>query len=157
MWALILPGAVAAYYIFVMRTFFETSVPSELFDAARIDGVNDYGYLLRILLPLSKPVLAVMILFYGVGHWNQFFGAIIYLRDANRYPLQVILRNILLRNILTSNMIADDMGVGHAQYNHTVEIIKYGLIIVSSVPMMVIYPLIQKHFVKGVLIGSIKG
>ncbi len=155
MWSLILPGAVSAYNIIVMRTFFQTSVPGELFDSARIDGCTDYGYLLRILLPLSGPVLAVMVLFYGAGHWNQFFSAIIYLRKADMYPLQVILRNILLKSILTDNMVMD-FG-GHASYSHTAEIIKYGLIIVSSIPMMMVYPFIQKYFVKGVMIGSVKG
>lgn len=154
-WALIIPGAVSAYNLIVMRSFFESSIPEELHDAAEIDGCNDYQYLLKILLPLSKPVLAVMVLFYGTGHWNQFFSAIIYLRDADMYPLQVVLRNILLKNVLSENMITDFGGA--ANYSHASEIIKYGLIIVSSIPMMIVYPFVQKHFVKGVMIGSIKG
>ena len=154
-WALIIPGAVSAYNLIVMRSFFESSIPEELHDAAEIDGCNDYQYLLKILLPLSKPVLAVMVLFYGTGHWNQFFSAIIYLRDADMYPLQVVLRNILLKNVLSENMITDFGGA--ANYSHASEIIKYGLIIVSSIPMMIVYPFVQKHFVKGVMIDSIKG
>lgn len=154
-WALIIPGAVSAYNLIVMRSFFESSIPEELHDAAEIDGCNDYQYLLKILLPLSKPVLAVMVLFYGTGHWNQFFNAIIYLRKADMYPLQVVLRNILLKNVLSENMITDFGGA--ANYSHASEIIKYGLIIVSSIPMMIVYPFVQKHFVKGVMIGSIKG
>ncbi len=154
-WSLIIPGAVSAYNLIVMRSFFETSIPEELHDAAKIDGCTDYQYLLRILLPLSKPVLAVMVLFYGTGHWNAFFNAIIYLRNADMYPLQVVLRNILLKNILSDNMITDFGGA--ANYSHTSEIIKYGLIIVSSIPMIIVYPFVQKHFVKGVMIGSIKG
>lgn len=154
-WALIIPGAVSTYNMIVMRSFFESSIPDELHDAAAIDGCNDTQYLLRILLPLSKPVLAVMVLFYGTGHWNAFFNAIIYLRNAADYPLQVVLRNILLKNVLSENMITDFGGA--ANYSHTAEIIKYGLIIVSSVPMLVMYPFVQKHFVKGVMIGSIKG
>lgn len=154
-WALIIPGAVSAYNLIVMRSFFETSVPEELHDAAEIDGCNDYQYLLKILLPLSKPVLAVMVLFYGTGHWNEFFNAIIYLRKAEMYPMQVVLRNILLKNVLSENMITDFGGA--ANYSHTSEIIKYGLIIVSSIPMMIAYPFVQKNFTKGVMIGSIKG
>lgn len=154
-WALIIPGAVSTYNMIVMRSFFESSIPEELHDAADIDGCNDYQYLLKILLPLSKPVLAVMVLFYGTGHWNAFFNAIIYLRDSADYPLQVVLRNILLKNVLSENMITDFGGA--ATYSHTAEIIKYGLIIVSSIPMMIVYPFVQKHFVKGVMIGSIKG
>jgi putative aldouronate transport system permease protein len=155
MWSLILPGAVSAYNIIVMRSFFTASIPPELYDAGRIDGCTDYSYLLRILLPLSKPVIAVMVLFYGVAHWNSFFSAIIYLRNSDLYPLQVILRNIMLKNVLTENMIVDFGGA--ATYSHTSEIIKYALIIVSSIPMMVVYPFLQKYFVKGVMIGSLKG
>lgn len=154
-WSLIIPGAVSTYNLIVMRSFFEASIPEELHDAASIDGCDDYQYLLKILLPLSKPVLAVMVLFYGTGHWNAFFNAIIYLRDADAYPLQVVLRNILLKNVLTENMITEFGGA--ANYSHTAEIIKYGLIIVSSIPMLIVYPFVQKHFVKGVMIGSIKG
>lgn len=155
MWALILPGAVSAYNIIVMRSFFDHSIPTELYEAAHIDGCNDYSYLFKILIPLSKPVLAVMVLFYGSAHWNQFFSAIIYLRKAEMYPLQVILRNILLKNILTDNMVTTFGGA--ATYSHTSEIIKYGLIVVSSIPMMITYPFVQKYFVKGVMIGSVKG
>lgn len=154
-WALVIPGAIATYNMIVMRSFFESSIPEELHDAANIDGCDDYQYLLKILLPLSKPVLAVMVLFYGTGHWNAFFNAIIYLRNAADYPLQVVLRNILLKNVLSENMITDFGGA--ATYSHTAEIIKYGLIIVSSIPMLAVYPFVQKHFVKGVMIGSIKG
>lgn len=154
-WALVIPGAISTYNMIVMRSFFESSIPEELHDAANIDGCDDYQYLLKILLPLSKPVLAVMVLFYGTGHWNAFFNAIIYLRNAADYPLQVVLRNILLKNVLSENMITDFGGA--ATYSHTAEIIKYGLIIVSSIPMLVVYPFVQKHFVKGVMIGSIKG
>ncbi len=154
-WALVIPGAISTYNMIVMRSFFESSIPEELHDAANIDGCDDYQYLLKILLPLSKPVLAVMVLFYGTGHWNAFFNAIIYLRNAADYPLQVVLRNILLKNVLSENMITDFGGA--ATYSHTAEIIKYGLIIVSSIPMLAVYPFVQKHFVKGVMIGSIKG
>lgn len=154
-WALVIPGAISTYNMIVMRSFFESSIPEELHDAANIDGCDDYQYLLKILLPLSKPVLAVMVLFYGTGHWNAFFNAIIYLRNAADYPLQVVLRNLLLKNVLSENMITDFGGA--ATYSHTAEIIKYGLIIVSSIPMLAMYPFVQKHFVKGVMIGSIKG
>lgn len=155
MWALIIPSAVSMWNIIVMRTYFQTAIPGELFEAAQIDGCSNMKYLIRILLPLSKPIIAVMVLFYGAGQWNKFFEALIYLRKSSLYPLQLILRDILIRNILTETMRDPFSGLG--DYTKTSEIIKYGLIVVSSIPMLILYPFIQKYFVKGVMIGSIKG
>lgn len=154
MWALVIPPAISVYNMIVMRTYFETSIPSEIYDASTIDGCDDYQYLFRVLLPLSMPIIAVMVLFYGSGHWNMFFDAIIYIRDSARYPLQVILRNILIKNVVPMDMMDE------ASLRESIragEIIKYALILISTVPMMVAYPFIQKYFAKGVLVGSIKG
>jgi ABC-type glycerol-3-phosphate transport system permease component len=155
MWSLILPSAVSMWNIIVMRTYFQSAVPSELWDAARIDGCRNISYLLRILLPLSKPILAVMVLFYGAGHWNKYFEALIFIRNKQLFPLQLILRDILIKNMLAESM--RDPMMTALQIDRTSEIIKYGLIVVSSIPMILIYPFIQKYFVKGVLVGAIKG
>ncbi len=155
MWALILPSAVSMWNIIVMRTFFQSSIPGELWEAAKIDGCGNMNYLIRIILPLAKPILAVMILFYGVGQWNKFFEALIFIRSKELFPLQLILRDILIKNILAESM--RDPMMTALQINRTSEIIKYCLIVVSSIPMIVIYPFMQKYFVKGVMIGAIKG
>lgn len=152
-WALLIPNAIATYNLIVMRTYFQTNIPWEMQEAAMIDGCSNRGILWRIILPLSKPIMAVMVLFYAVSHWNAYFNALIYLRDHNLYPLQLVLRGILISNqsaimegstdITESLMLAEGM--------------KYALIIIASLPVLVMYPFVQKHFVKGVMIGSIKG
>ena len=151
LWALIIPGAVSAFNLIIMRTAFQ-SIPHSLEESAKLDGANDFTVMIRIILPLSMPVIAVMILFYGVGHWNSWFGAMIYLRDRELYPLQLVLREILITNstdsMLTSAGTADKMPVG--------ETIKYATIIVATVPILLLYPFLQKYFVKGVMIGAIK-
>ncbi|MBB6731234.1 carbohydrate ABC transporter permease [Cohnella zeiphila] len=150
-WAMIVPGAIATYNLIVMRTFFQTSIPVELQESAWLDGCSNIRLLIRIVLPLSKPILAVMVLFYGVGHWNAWFNALIYLKDEHLYPLQLVLREILILNQ------SDDIGAGMSERVLMSESIKYSVIIVSSVPVLLIYPFIQKYFVQGVMIGSIKG
>ncbi|WP_391574363.1 carbohydrate ABC transporter permease [Cohnella sp.] len=152
-WALIVPGAIATYNLIVMRTYFQSSIPWELQEAAHIDGCTNWRLLVNIILPLSKPILAVMVLFYAVGHWNSFFGALIYIRNESLYPLQLVLRDILL---ISQSDIADS-GVGLEDKILLAESIKYAVIIVSSLPVLVMYPFVQRHFVKGVMIGSIKG
>ncbi|CAH8712769.1 carbohydrate ABC transporter permease [Paenibacillus thiaminolyticus] len=151
LWALIIPGAVSAFNLIIMRTAFQ-SIPHSLEESAKLDGANDFTVMIRIILPLSMPVIAVMILFYGVGHWNSWFGAMIYLRDRELYPLQLVLREILITNstdsMLTSAGTADKMPIG--------ETIKYATIIVATVPILLLYPFLQKYFVKGVMIGAIK-
>ncbi|MFD2329984.1 carbohydrate ABC transporter permease [Cohnella sp. GCM10020058] len=152
-WALIVPGAIATYNLIVMRTYFQASIPWELQEAAHMDGCSNWRLLWNIILPLSKPILAVMVLFYAVGHWNSFFNALIYIRRESLYPLQLVLREILM----ISQSDAVDASVGIEDKILLAESIKYAVIIVSSLPVLVMYPFVQRHFVKGVMIGSIKG
>ncbi|MEY2191888.1 carbohydrate ABC transporter permease [Neobacillus sp. BF23-41] len=155
MWALILPKAVAVWNVIVAKTFFESSIPNELLEAARIDGCSDVKFFWKIVLPLSKPIVAVMVLFYAVGHWNSYFDALIYLNNENLYPLQLILRNILIQNQASTMMISDLDSLAAKQ--RVSELIKYGVIIVATIPLLIVYPFVQKYFVKGVMIGGIKG
>lgn len=151
---MILPGAVSVYNLIIMRTYFMNSIPNELYESAQIDGCANIKMLIKIVLPLSKPIIAVMLLFYGVGHWNTFFNALIYLSDHKKYPLQLILREILVQTQMSSMV---DNGMEVSQQQLYIESIKYSVIIVSSLPVLIVYPFIQKHFVKGVMIGAIKG
>lgn len=150
--AVIIPGLISTWNLIVLRTSFQ-SIPESLIESARIDGAQDFTILFRVVIPLSLPVMAVMILFYGVGHWNSWFGAMIYLRDRNLFPLQLILREILIQNSTTymsGNADAADVeAIG--------ESIKYATIVVATLPILSVYPFLQKYFVKGVMIGSIKG
>lgn len=152
---ILLLGLVGTYNVVIMRTFFRNSVPGELWDSARIDGTSDFGYLTKILLPLSKPVIAVVSLYYAVGHWNSFFKEMIYLRDRDMYPLQLILREIL--NATTVD--ASQMGSAEelAAMVGATDVMKFALIVVSTVPIMLLYPFIQRFFEKGVMLGSLKG
>ncbi len=154
-WVMILPNAVSMWNIVIMRTYFQSSIPFELQEAAFADGCSNTGILVRIILPLSKPIIAVMVLFYGVMHWNAFFNALIYLSDRNKYTLQLILREILIQNQMSEDILADVDSLAMKQM--IAEGIKYALIIVASVPVLVLYPFLQKYFVKGVMIGAIKG
>ncbi|WP_168120857.1 carbohydrate ABC transporter permease [Paenibacillus sp. HB172176] len=150
-WALIIPTAVSAFNLIIMRTSFQT-VPVSLEESARIDGANDWTILFRIILPLSLPVVAVMVLFYGVFHWNSWFSALIYLQSRDLYPMQLILREILItndtENMLTGVSSGDKMPIG--------ETVKYATIIISTIPILFLYPFLQRYFVKGVMIGAIK-
>lgn len=154
MWALIIPGAISTYNLIVMRTYFQSSIPWELQEAAHIDGCSNWRLLISIILPLSKPILAVMVLFYAVGHWNSFFNALIYIRTEDLYPLQLVLREILM---ISQSAGVDGGNVGMEEKILLSESIKYAVIIVSSLPVLIMYPFVQRHFVKGVMIGSIKG
>lgn len=156
-WAMVLPNAVAAFNIIICRTFFQVTIPRELQDAAEIDGCSITAFFLRIVLPLSKPLIAVMALFYGVGHWNAYFNALIYLSDRDLYPLQLILREILVVNEMSTEMLSTSTAQAQAEQARIAEIIKYAVMIVAALPVIVIYPFLQRYFVKGVLIGSIKG
>lgn len=152
-WALIIPTLVGAFNIIVMRTFFET-IPDSLEESVKMDGGNDLTVLFKIFIPLSTPVIAVICLFYGVGHWNGFMQAIIYIRDRQLYPLQVILRELLLQNKIQEMVgvqSSSDMLMGATRS------IQYATIIVSIIPMLIIYPFLQKYFVKGVMVGAVKG
>ncbi|MGG3468495.1 carbohydrate ABC transporter permease [Neobacillus pocheonensis] len=155
MWAMIIPKAIAVWNLIVARSFFESSVPNELLEAGKIDGCSNTRFFLKIVLPLSKPIIAVMVLFYAVGNWNSYFDALIYLNDESLYPLQLILRNILIQNQLSVQMLSDLDNLAAQQ--HVGEIIKYGVIIVAAIPLLIVYPFVQKYFVKGVLIGGVKG
>jgi ABC-type sugar transport system, permease component len=150
-WALILPGAISTYNMIIMRTSFQ-GVPASLEESARIDGANDFTIMYKIIVPLSLPVMAVITLYYAVGHWNAFFGAVVYLRTKKLYPLQLILREVLISNS-TDSMMTDASSADKAGLR---EIIKYATIIVSTIPILFLYPFLQKYFVKGVMIGSLK-
>jgi len=154
-WAMILPTAVSVWNILIMRTFFQNSIPKELQEAAFLDGCSNMKLLMRIILPLSGPVLAVMVLFYAVGHWNSYFNALIYLSDRDKYPLQLFLREILIQDQM-QNMV--DLGSDtFSRSLMEVEAIKYAAVIVTNLPMLLLYPFLQKYFIKGVMIGAIKG
>lgn len=154
-WTIILPTAVSVWNILIMRTFFQSSIPKELQEAAFLDGCSNMKLLVRIVLPLSGPVLAVMILFYAVGHWNSYFNALIYLSDRDKYPLQLFLREILIQDQM-QNMV--DLGSDtYSKSLMEVEAIKYAAVIVTNLPMLLLYPFLQKYFIKGVMIGAIKG
>lgn len=153
--AMILPNAVAVWNIIIMRTFFQSSIPYELEEAAFVDGCTNLGSLWRIVMPLSKPILAVMVLFYGVAHWNAFFNGLIYLNSQEKFPLQLIMRGILIQNQMSQQMMDDIEDIASRQM--LAESIKYALIIVASIPVLLLYPLLQKYFVQGVMIGAIKG
>lgn len=150
-WALLIPGAISTFNMIIMRTGFQ-AVPISLEESARMDGANDLVILFRIIIPLSMPVIAVMILWYAVGHWNSYFSALIYLRDRELFPLQLVLREILITNS-TDSMMTD---AGAQDRIAIAETIKYATIIVSTLPILLLYPFLQKYFVKGVLIGAIK-
>ena len=153
--ACIIPGAVSVTNIIITRTFIKSSIPREQREAAFLDGCSHFMYLIRIVLPLSKAILAVMALYYGVGQWNAYFNAMIYLTDAELYPLQLVLRGILLTTEATLESGSDPETLMAQQ--RLGEVIKYGVIVVSALPAMIAYPFVQKNFVKGVMIGSLKG
>ncbi|GIO29040.1 MULTISPECIES: carbohydrate ABC transporter permease [Paenibacillus] len=154
-WVMVLPNAVSIWNIIIMRTFFQQSIPYELQEAATIDGCSNIQILTRIILPLSMPIIAVMILFYAVGHWNAFFNALLYLSDKNKFPLQLILREILIQG-QTNDMVKMSTESAIKQQRE-VEGIKYAVLVVANIPVLVLYPFLQRYFVKGVMIGAIKG
>ena len=153
-WALVLPGAISVYNLTVTRSFLESSIPHEMLEAAQIDGCSDFQYFFRFVLPLSKAVIAVITLFYAVAHWNSYFNALLYINTRERYPLQLFLREILVNNKVDAAVM--DEGIMNAKQG-LADLLKYSLIVVSTLPIMCIYPFIQKYFVQGVMIGSVKG
>ena len=153
MLALILPTSISTYNLIIMRTYFN-SLPYSMEESAKIDGANALVILLKIILPLSMPIIAVMLLFYGVGHWNSWFSAMIYLRNRELYPLQLILREILISSS-TDNMLTNLSPTTDKE--PVSEIVKYATIMVATIPILFVYPFLQKYFVKGVMIGAIKG
>jgi len=155
-WAMVIPGAISVYNMIIMRTYFQTRIPPDLEDAARIDGCSNLRMLFKLILPLAMPIIAVMVLFYGVGHWNSYFSALVFLSSRSKYPLQMILREILIQNEMTS-MLA----IAHDDQYAARMIAKMGLrfavIIVSALPIFVFYPLLQRFFKEGIMVGAIKG
>ena len=149
---MVLMGGVNVWNFIICRTFFETNIPTEVLEAAKIDGSNELIFFMRIALPLSKSILAVMTLFFAVEHWNGYYNALVYLRSENKYPLQLVLRNLLL----TTQLSPETSDSGMAQLLN-LQSMKYGVIVIASVPVLILYPFIQKHFVKGVMVGAIKG
>jgi putative aldouronate transport system permease protein len=155
LWALIIPNAVSVWNIIIMRTFFQSSIPLEIQESASIDGCSNMQILRRIVLPLSMPIIAVMILFYSVGHWNAYFNALIYLTDRSKYPLQLFLREILIQNQMQEMVHNSEATL--AKQVMEVESIKYAAVIVANLPILLLYPFLQKYFTKGVMIGALKG
>ncbi|MDG0811290.1 carbohydrate ABC transporter permease [Cohnella rhizosphaerae] len=157
-WALIVPGAASVWNILIVRTYFETEIPDEVHEAAMMDGASNLVAFARIALPLAKPIVAVMALFYGVGHWNAYFDALIYLSDRHLYPLQLILREILVQAQMNEAM-KQSGGVleGLAKQAEIAQLLKYAVIIVSTLPVLVAYPFFQRYFVKGIMVGAVKG
>ncbi|MGX7389999.1 carbohydrate ABC transporter permease [Dolosigranulum pigrum] len=159
MWALVLPGAASVYNIVITRVFMSTTIPDELTEAAVMDGANNFKIFTAVVLPLSKPIIAVMALFYGIGHWNNFFNALLYLDDRSLYPLQMVLREILVLQDLASNpdVISEEQALYAHSQQQLAAVMKYGVMVVATAPVIMVYPFLQKYFVKGVMLGSIKG
>ncbi|MEG0691906.1 MAG: carbohydrate ABC transporter permease [Oscillospiraceae bacterium] len=154
-WALVIPGAVSIYNLIIAMTFFKNTIPDSLLEAAKMDGCSNTKFFLKIVLPLSSAIIAILVLYYGVGHWNSYFNAMIYLTSPEKFPLQLELRSILVKSAMKQSMVKDLAELQRQQ--QLAELMKYSLIIISSVPILLVYPFIQKYFVKGVMIGSIKG
>ena len=154
-WAMLIPGALGVYNLIIARTFIESNIPTELLEAAQMDGCSDIRFFASIVLPLSKAVIAVLVLFYGVSHWNSYFNAMIYLNDKELYPLTIYLKEILMASQIDPSTVADPELQN--QIARMAAVIKYALIVVSMIPILILYPFIQKYFVKGVMIGSVKG
>lgn len=152
-WAIILPGAISVWNIILARTFFK-GLPKELFEAAKIDGASEIKIFLKIVLPLSKPIIFVLALYAFVGQWNSYFDAMIYLEDQELHPLQLVLRSILIQNQVQPGMISDQLAM--AELSKLAEKIKYSSIVISSLPLLIMYPFFQKYFEKGVMVGSLK-
>lgn len=155
-WAILIPSAMSVYQVIVMRTYFQTTIPIELQESAKMDGCSDIKFLMKIVMPLSGPIIAVTALFYGVGNWNSYFSALIYLNNKDYYPLQLILRQILVLNDVSFEMLAQDPEAMQVKLK-LIELIKYAVIIVANLPLIIAYPFAQKYFVKGIMIGSLKG
>lgn len=155
-WALLIPGVINAWNVIIMRTSFQ-QIPDSLEESATIDGANDLQVLFKIILPLSKPVIAVMFLFYAVGHWNSWFDASIYLMNRDLFPLQLILREILITNSTDSMLVGEMLSMDKLDTSNYKMLIQYSTIVIATAPILCIYPFLQKYFVKGIMVGAIKG
>ncbi len=154
-WALLLPGAMSVYNMIIARTFLQNNIPTELLEASQLDGCSDIQYLINVVLPLSKAVLAVLVLFYGVAHWNTYFNAMLYISNRNLAPLTIFLKEILISGQIDASTVSDPELA--EKVSQLAGVIKYALIVVSMLPVLIIYPFVQKYFVKGVTIGAVKG
>lgn len=155
-WAVLLSGSISCYNMIIMRTFFQNSIPEDLFDAARLDGANDFDYLFKVVIPLSKAIFAVITLYYAVAHWNAYFNAMIYTTGkADLQPLQMVMKGILGASTIDITQVTDPTLL--AQLQNSTDLIKYALIVMSTAPVMVVYPFVSRFFEKGVMIGSVKG
>ncbi|EOT44009.1 MULTISPECIES: carbohydrate ABC transporter permease [Enterococcus] len=157
LWVMILPGAVGVYNMILMRTYFQQNIPSELVESAYMDGANDLQLLYKIVLPLSTPIIVVIAMFNGVGRWNSYFDAMIYLRDRARFPLQLILREILIQGQFGDDVNQTLVGSAQAELMMLKLTLKYSVVIVSTLPVLLFYPIVAKYFEKGILVGAIKG
>ena len=156
MWALFLPGGVGVGNMIIMRNYFENSIPKEMIEAAEIDGASKWKTFLKVIIPLSKPIMAVMVVFSMVAYWNDWFTALIYLTGQEKAPLPLVLRNILIKSSASASQASTISG-GYAELNKLTEMIKFGSIIVAAAPMLIIYPFVQKYFEKGMMAGAVKG
>lgn len=154
-WGILIPSAMSTYNVIIARTYMINSIPDELYEAAEIDGCTPFKYLTHVVLPLSAPIIAVLVLYYGVARWNSYQDAILYLRDATLQPLQIILREILIMSDVDETMMSNVDAL--AKQRGLKDLLQYAVIVVASLPVMVIYPFVQKYFVKGVMIGAVKG
>ncbi|GAA0589842.1 carbohydrate ABC transporter permease [Kribbella sandramycini] len=155
-WAMVIPSAIGVWQVIIARTFFRSTIPDELYEAATIDGASDLRFLWSVVLPLSKPVIAVIALMYAIFQWNSYFDALIYLKDPGLYPLQIVLRNVLILNQATSGSTTQNLAQQLDQ-QQLANVLKYALIVISSLPVLVIYPFVARHFTKGVMVGAVKG
>jgi ABC-type glycerol-3-phosphate transport system permease component len=154
-WVMVIPGAISVYNMVIARTYFQNGIPGEMIEAAELDGASDIQVLFRLILPLSKSVLAVLVLYYAVGHWNAYFDAFIYLNSESKFPLQVVLRNVMSSASSIEQMVNPSAEQSMRYAN--IEVLKYAIIVFGSIPIVCLYPFVQKYFVKGVMIGSLKG
>jgi putative aldouronate transport system permease protein len=155
-WAMVIPSAIGVWQVIIARTFFRSTIPDELYEAATIDGASDLRFLWSIVIPLSKPVIAVIALMYAIFQWNSYFDALIYLKDPGLYPLQIVLRNVLILNTLTGSTTANNLAQ-QLEQQQLANVLKYALIVISSLPVLIIYPFVARHFTKGVMVGAVKG
>ena len=162
-WTLVVLGGITVSYIIIVRTYFQSSIPQDLYEAAIIDGASDFQQFFKVALPLSGPVVAVITLYYAVNRWNDYFTALVYLNDVKLMPLQMVLRDVLINNETLLNKVLMDPSATSEQITdlakrvYMAEGMKYAIVFVASLPMLILYPFVQKYFVKGAMIGSLKG
>ncbi len=155
-WAMVIPSAIGVWQVIIARTFFRSTIPDELYEAATIDGASDLRFLWSIVIPLSKPVIAVIALMYAIFQWNSYFDALVYLKDPSLYPLQIVLRNVLILNTVAGGSTTQNLAQQLDQ-QQLANVLKYALIVISSLPVLIIYPFVARHFTKGVMVGAVKG